>query len=66
MKERESPFDLALPLGEGSIVIERYVYEQNSKNGVQWLVYKLDKQGDLRHLRACKTRKEALKVAGRA
>jgi hypothetical protein len=51
----------------GTLVIERYAYTNpNGKSGVQWLAQIVDKDGDLALMKACRTRREALEVAGRA
>lgn len=48
-----------LPIG--SLVIERYVYENSNGNpGVQWLAQIVDKDGDLALVSACRTRRGAL------
>lgn len=58
---------LTSDLPPGSLVIERYIYTTRSDTtGVQWLAQVVDKDGLLLLIQACKTRREALEVAGRS
>ena len=70
MSEWEAPGEFRRPedgLPAGTLVVERYEYETARGNkGVQWLAQIVDKDGDLALLHACKTRREALEVCGRA
>ena len=47
-------------LTHGSFVIERYIYKRPSgTDGVQWVVHRVEKNGELSHLIACDTRRAA-------
>jgi hypothetical protein len=58
---------LTVDLPAGSLVVERYTYESNRTGnpGVQWLAEVVDKDGNLRLMMACRTRRGALEVLRR-
>lgn len=65
MRESSLPHRYPVELAPGSVVIERYHWENaaTGKRGVQWLSQVVSRDGSLTLYKVCKTRAEALDEA---